>query len=43
MKRKKMILALGLTVLMVMMGCGGDAAEQETTPETEQTAVGVKK
>lgn len=38
MKRKKMILALGLTVLMVMMGCGGDAAEQETTPETEQTA-----
>ena len=33
-----MILALGLTVLMVMMGCGGDAAEQETTPETEQTA-----
>ena len=38
MKRKKMILALGLTVLMVMMGCGDDAAEQETTPETEQTA-----
>lgn len=38
MKRKKMILALGLTVLMVMTGCGSGAAEQETTPETEQTA-----